>query len=292
MFQKQTYIGRFAPSPTGPLHFGSVYTALASFLQARSQQGQWLLRIDDLDTPRNIKGSVESILSTLDTLGLYWDGKVAYQSQTLDVYHQVLEQLALHQLIYPCICSRKTLTQRYNGRCRYQTIDLVLPHAWRIKTDQQRLSFKDVLQGSVSECLSEQGDFILKRKDQIMAYQFAVVVDDHLQGINQVVRGYDLLDSTPRQIFLHHVLGYTLPSYMHVPIIIDEQGYKLSKQTLATAVDLTQPESLIFKLLMLLKQNPPNALKEASVDELLAWGMTHWNPAHLQGCSQLTIPSA
>ena len=247
MLEKQPYIGRFAPSPTGPLHFGSLYTALASFLQARSQQGLWLLRIDDLDSPRNIKGSADSILKTLDTFGLHWDRSVAYQSQYLDVYHEILDKLAKDKLIYPCTCSRKTLTAVYSGVCRDKQRLLNSLYSHRIKTDNRIISFKDELQGLVSHNLAEQhGDFILKRKDQIIAYQFAVVIDDDRQHISHVVRGYDLLDSTPRQIYLQQVLGLVTPGYMHVPVIVDEQGYKLSKQTRATAVDEKQPQAVIF----------------------------------------------
>jgi glutamyl-Q tRNA(Asp) synthetase len=285
VLDKQPYIGRFAPSPTGPLHFGSLYTALASFLQARSQQGLWLLRIDDLDTPRNIKGSTDSILKTLDAFGLHWDGSVAYQSQYLDDYHESLDQLVKDKLIYPCICSRKTLTAIYSGVCRDKQTLPQSPYSLRIKTDDRIISFNDGLQGLISHNLAEQhGDFILKRKDQIIAYQFAVVIDDDRQHINHVVRGYDLLDSTPRQIYLQQTLGLATPDYMHVPVIIDEHGYKLSKQTLATAVDVKKPHAVIFELLTLLKQNPPGELQHAPSTELLGWAIEHWNPNLLKNC--------
>jgi glutamyl-Q tRNA(Asp) synthetase len=286
---KQPYIGRFAPSPTGPLHLGSLYTALASFLQARSRQGLWLLRIDDLDFPRNIKGSADSILKTLDAFGLHWDSSVVYQSQCLDSYHEILDQLAWDQLIYPCTCTRKTLTAIYSGACRSKQTQSDSPNSYRIKTDNRIISFKDELQGLISHDLAEQhGDFILKRKDRIIAYQFAVVIDDDRQHINHVVRGYDLLDSTPRQIYLQQVLGLVTPDYMHVPVIIDEQGYKLSKQTRATAVDLKQPHAVIFELLTLLKQNPPSELQQAPSTELIAWAIEHWNPSMLKNCRAIS----
>ena len=284
MLDKQPYIGRFAPSPTGPLHIGSLYTALASFLQARSQQGLWLLRIDDLDTPRNIKGSGDSILKTLETFGLHWDGRVAYQSQTLDVYHEILDKLANDKLIYPCTCSRKTLTSVYSGICRNKQTLPDSPHSLRIKTDNRFIAFNDRLQGLMSQNLADNGDFILKRKDQIIAYQFAVVIDDDRQHINHVVRGYDLLDSTPRQIYLQQLLGLVTPDYMHVPVIIDEQGYKLSKQTRATAVDIKKPHTVIFELLNLLKQNPPGELQHGPLTELLSWSIKNWNPNLLKNC--------
>jgi glutamyl-Q tRNA(Asp) synthetase len=280
---KLPYIGRFAPSSTGPLHLGSLYTALASFLNARSQQGSWLLRIDDLDTPRNIKGSADSILKTLDAFGLHWNGSVAYQSQTLDIYHEILDQLVKDKLIYLCTCSRKTSRAIYSGVCRDKQTLPNSPYSLRIKTDNRIISFEDELQGFVSHNLAEQhGDYILKRKDQIIAYQFAVVIDDDRQHINHVVRGVDLLDSTPRQIYLQQILGLVTPDYMHVPIIIDEQGYKLSKQTRATAVDLNKPHTIIFELLALLKQNPPSELQHAPSTELLGWAIENWNPAMLK----------
>ena len=283
MPDKRSYIGRFAPSPTGPLHFGSLCTALASFLQARSHQGLWLLRIDDLDTPRTIKGSADSILKTLEAFGLLWDDRVVYQSRSLDVYNDILDQLAKNNLIYPCSCSRKTLTDIYSGVCRNKQSLPNSSYSLRIKTDNRIISFEDELQGLIAHNLAEQdGDFILKRKDRIIAYQFAVVVDDNLQQVNHVVRGFDLLDSTPKQIYLQQILGLKTPGYMHVPVITDESGYKLSKQTLATAVDVKNPQTVIFKLLTLLKQNPPIELLHASLTELLAWAIEHWNPSVLK----------
>jgi len=288
------YVGRFAPSPTGPLHVGSIYTALASFLDARSHQGQWLLRIDDLDTTRNIKNSADNILTTLETFGLTWDQAVYYQSQHLSDYHEFLAELNHQQLLYPCSCSRKTLsalpTDIYPGLCLNQQVLPDTPHAIRIQTDQRIIAFEDELQGLIQHSLAEQhGDFILKRKDLIIAYQFAVVVDDYLQGVNHVVRGCDLLDVTPRQIYLQQMFKFVTPSYMHVPVIVDAEGHKLSKQTLAQAVDTHSPSQLIFKLLELLKQHPPIECQNAPVSELLDWAQQHWNPAALKGTVQLAV---
>jgi glutamyl-Q tRNA(Asp) synthetase len=296
-----TYIGRFAPSPTGPLHLGSLFTALASYLDARHRQGKWLLRIDDLDTPRNKAGSVTTILNTLDVFGLHWDDAVYYQSQHLDDYANSLEALEQSQLTYRCVCSRKTLADSssddpnskqgiYPGICRDKAISNETPHAIRLKTGAQPVSFQDGLQGSISHNLARQhGDFILKRKDGIIAYQFAVVVDDYLQGINHVVRGCDLLEETPKQIYLQQLLGFPMPSYMHVPVIVDEHGYKLSKQTLATAVDTQSPNITLFGLLRLLKQNPPDELKSATVDEMLDWAIMHWCTHGLTLCSTISL---
>jgi glutamyl-Q tRNA(Asp) synthetase len=288
---KKTIIGRFAPSPTGPLHLGSLYTALASFLQARSQQGKWLLRIDDLDTARNVTGTSDAILTTLDTFGLHWDDSVVYQSQCLTVYDDVLNDLSKNQLIYPCSCSRKMLasTDIYSGLCRHQSPSPDSPTALRIKTDSRLITFEDGLQGVMLHNLAKQtGDFILKRRDGIIAYQFAVVIDDDRQHINQIVRGFDLLAETPKQIYLQHLLGLPCPAYFHVPVIVDEYGYKLSKQTQATAVDLTTPQNVIFELLSLLKQNPPAELQHASVTELLGWAIEHWNINLLKNSKQVT----
>jgi len=284
---QQIYIGRFAPSPTGPLHLGSIFTALAGYLQARSCNGKWLLRIDDLDTPRNIKGSVDNILRALDTLGLNWDESVSFQSQSIDYYQEVLDKLNKEEQIYPCRCSRKGRTARYDGFCRHNHFNLEIPHAYRVKTDDTVISFNDELQGLMTYPIDEQGDFILKRKDQIIAYQFAVVVDDQLQAVNHVVRGCDLLDSTPKQIYLQKLLGYKTPVYMHVPIIINEEGFKLSKQTKALAVDFKRPSEVIFYVLSLLKQNPPKEFQQATVTELLDWAIEHWSPMTLKNCNAI-----
>jgi glutamyl-Q tRNA(Asp) synthetase len=270
------YIGRFAPSPTGSLHLGSLYTALASFLDAKAQQGLWLLRIDDLDTPRNTKDAAGNILTTLEAFGLQWDDEVYYQSHHISIYNDILATLQHHKLIYPCTCSRKTLTTSqsntateiiYPNNCRDNTFPCPTPHALRIKTDNRNIAFND----------------------HIIAYQFAVVIDDDRQSVNHVVRGMDLLDSTTKQIYLQQRLGLSTPNYLHVPIIADEQGFKLSKQTKAQAVDLKSPTLVIFKLLHLLKQQPPVELRNASAAELLNWAITHWNPAALKPIAAIPL---
>lgn len=256
----------------------------------------WLLRIDDLDTPRNKDGSATAILKCLEAFGLHWDGDVYYQSQHLDSYHGFLAGLEQSQLTYRCICSRKALSgfevshlTIYPGICRDKSIPVDTPHAVRLKTEPFNLSFHDELQGLISHNLAQQhGDFILKRKDGIFAYQFAVVVDDALQNINHVVRGCDLLEETPKQIYLQQLLGFSTPAYLHVPVIVDEHGYKLSKQTLATAVDTKSPNKTLFDLLVLLKQNPPDELNGATVNELLDWAIANWQPAALRLCSTIS----
>lgn len=286
------YIGRFAPSPTGPLHLGSLYTALAGFLQARSHKGKWLLRIDDLDTPRNVAGATENILTTLDAFGLHWDGPVDFQSSHVAEYELALDKMAKDNQVYPCSCSRKSLISAasdhhmpdvYPGFCKKLQIPLVQPHAIRIKTDARTIAFEDELQGYISHNIARQdGDFIVKRKDRIIAYQLAVVIDDERQRVNHIVRGFDLLEETPRQIFLQQLLGLKQPGYMHVPIITDLEGFKLSKQTRATAVDIKKPEKILFQLLGLLKQNPPDELHQARPLELLSWAIANWNPKPLK----------
>jgi len=223
----------------------------------------------------------------LEAFGLHWDGEVYYQSRHIDAYNDVISALQTNKLIYPCTCSRKSLTADpsrgiqpdiYPGICRERQALPDAPHALRIKTDNRIITFQDELQGPVSHNLAEQdGDFIVKRKDRIIAYQFAVVIDDNLQQVNHIVRGFDLLDETPKQIYLQQRLGLDTPSYMHVPVIVDAQGYKLSKQTQAMAVGLTSPHRIIFELLALLKQNPPIELQEAPVTELLNWAVKNWN---------------
>ncbi|WP_020565256.1 tRNA glutamyl-Q(34) synthetase GluQRS [Methylosarcina fibrata] len=292
MPEQPSYIGRFAPSPTGPLHLGSLSTALAGYLQARSQQGQWLLRIDDLDTPRNAPDASDGILATLDTYGLHWDDEADYQSRHLAEYEHLLHQLQQDGLAYPCTCTRKSLTALhaepaagdvYPGLCRNQRHPATSPYSLRIKTDPRIVTFEDQLQGTISHRLAEQhGDFIIKRRDQIIAYQFAVVVDDARQGITEVVRGFDLLQETPKQIFLQQILGFSSPGYRHVPVIVDRDGRKLSKQTLAEAVALTEPETVLFQLLGLLRQRPPDELRGAPPTELLDWAIGHWNPEPLR----------
>lgn len=299
----QRYVGRFAPSPTGPLHFGSLYTALASFLQARSQHGRWLLRIDDLDQPRNMPGAVHSILKTLENFGLHWDDAVIYQSARTEHYHAALQQLLAGDLVYRCICTRKILSRHqqdhpdkahlYPGFCRTKIHSGNIRHALRIKTGSQTVHFHDALQGLIEHILSEQhGDFIVLRRDNIIAYQLAAAVDDRQELITEVVRGYDLLDSTPKQIYLQQLLGYGSPNYMHVPIIVDIHGQKLSKQSYAEAVDRRDPKTVLYDVLELLRQHPPKALRGAPVSELLEWAIAHWNPAPLRYKRSITeLPS-
>ncbi len=287
------YRGRFAPSPTGPLHLGSLYTALASFLEARSRNGLWFVRIDDIDTPRCVRGADAEILKTLEGFGLFWDGAVDYQSEKLDVYQEAIDTLDTKGWVYPCICSRKTLAGTgpvYPGWCRNRTIDVSRPHALRVRTDSNTIGFDDRLQGPFSLNLAtSHGDFIVRRRDGIDAYQLTVVVDDQRTGITDVVRGCDLLDNTPRQIHLQKLLDLPTPDYCHIPVLVGPEGQKLSKQTGAAPVNRSKPGPLLHYLLRLLGQDPPKELHRADPPEILSWATAHWRIDSIPKTRQIAI---
>ena len=257
MLENHLYRGRFAPSPTGPLHFGSLIAAVASFLDARSMDGEWLVRIEDVDAARNVPGAAEDILATLEAFGFEWDGPVLWQSTRGDAYAEALERLRSAGLAYGCCCSRKeiaALTRQaaidgglvYPGSCRDSMPAGRLLRAWRMRVNASQTEFVDRLQGPITQQLERDvGDFVLLRGDGLFAYQLAVTVDDHFQGISHIVRGADLLDSTPRQIWLQRCLGYTTPSYVHLPVASNAAGEKLSKQTLAPALAIGKASALL-----------------------------------------------
>lgn len=290
------YRGRFAPSPTGPLHLGSLYTALASYLQARSLGGEWYLRIDDIDAPRCAPGATEGILRTLEHFGLLWDGPVVYQSQFRQDYQNALDRLTQIDLIYPCQCTRKSLAPYgtvYPGFCRQQVINRARPHSLRIKTDDREILLRDCLQGQFQQQLNRTcGDFVVRRRDRIFAYHLTVVVDDSLMGISEVVRGSDLLDCTPRQIYLQQLLDIQTPAYMHLPVLTHANGLKLSKQTHAPAIGSAKPEPVLYRLLQWLGQNPPEFLKDAPKEEILEYAVEHWNAKNLPSKRQIAIMAA
>lgn len=287
------YRGRFAPSPTGPLHLGSMFTALASFLQARFRGGHWHVRIDDLDTPRCLPGAADGILRTLERFGLLWDGKVTRQSRMREAYEAAIKDLDQNGLLYPCSCSRKSLAELgpvYPGRCRHGFVDRSLPHALRVRVGDHSITFYDRLQGRQTHNLAYScGDFIVRRRDRIHAYQLAVVIDDARLGVSEVLRGCDLLDSTPRQIHLQRLLGLREPAYSHIPILVDDAGQKLSKQTGAPAVENAEPGPLLHRLLHRLGQDPPQELQRAPAAEILSWAIAHWDPGRLSGRRQIAI---
>ena len=251
-----TYVGRFAPSPTGPLHFGSLITAVASYCDAKANHGQWLVRIEDTDIPRIFPDSESHILNCIDAFEFEPDAEIIFQKNRLDLYEQVLEQLKQAQQIYACECTRKQLGSNhiYVGTCRDLHLDF-LNQAIRLKVDDQLICFDDLLQGrQCSNLKNDLGDFVLKRRDGIISYQLAVVVDDYLQGITHVVRGADLLDNTARQIWLGSLLDYPKLNYMHLPLAMNDQGQKLSKQNMAQALDLSKAPELLKQVISALGQ--------------------------------------
>ena len=298
------YRGRFAPSPTGPLHAGSLVAALGSWLDARKNGGKWLLRMEDLDTPRNVPGSVELIQSQLLACGLVWDEEPIYQSERKQLYQEALERLNKLKYLYPCTCTRQTIAKAlselgietsrhqeivYPGTCRPETLisyanqDLSQSHrAWRIALSQNTgIQFDDLSMGAQSQNLNQQvGDFVLRRSDGIFTYQLAVVVDDALQGITHIVRGEDLLGNTARQLHLQHVLGYNRPSYRHLPLVLDEYGEKLSKQTLATQIQVQDSQHALLELRKAATHLELSGLPDGKSTTLAEWllAATHaWN---------------
>ena len=280
------YRGRFAPSPTGPLHFGSLVAAIGSYLDAKYNNGQWLVRIEDLDPPRTVAGASSDILKTLQHLGMEWDGEVIFQSQRNEAYQLALTNLKQRAMIYPCTCSRKEIADSsmagisgpiYTGTCRNNVFHTERPTALRLRTDHHPIQFTDSLSGPVCQRLEKDlGDFVLRRADGVYAYQLAVVVDDAAQNITHVVRGTDLLDSTPRQIYLQQLLSYTTPVYMHLPVVTNAQGEKLSKQTHAAPIDLSNALSQMVAALRFLGQNPPKALDQETFSSFWQWAIKNW----------------
>jgi glutamyl-Q tRNA(Asp) synthetase len=281
MTSKAGYIGRFAPSPSGPLHFGSLIAAVASYVDARANHGHWLLRMEDLDPAREPPQAAGQILSTLERFGLFWDGSVLYQSQRLTAYADALEQLQQQGLIYPCDCSRQEIRELggvYNNHCRQRPLAAVAHGALRVCVDDFTISFDDRIQGlSHQHLLHECGDFVVLRKDGLFAYQLAVVVDDGFQGVTDIVRGSDLLDSTPRQLYLQQSLGYPRPRYAHVPVAANQAGQKLSKQHFARPLDTGAPSRQLIMALAFLGQAPIVNLEHESVQNILQWAVDHWD---------------
>ena len=278
--------GRFAPSPSGPLHFGSLIAALGSFLEARRNEGEWLLRIEDVDTPRVLPGAVDAILRALERYGLHWDGPVVYQSRRTAQYQATLERLLRAGLVYPCACSRRDLAlcprgrdggPIYPGTCRGGVRPSNRPCALRLRVGDAPITFRDAIQGDCCQRLDrEVGDFVLRRADGLFTYQLAVVVDDAAQGVTQVVRGADLLDSTPRQIVLQRLLGLPTPDYAHLPVAVDARGDKLSKQTGAPPLDERNPSPPLWAALRFLGQQPPLELAREPPAAILDWALAHW----------------
>ena len=284
------YRGRFAPSPTGALHFGSVVAALASYLDARHHQGKWLVRIDDLDTLRERPGSAAQILTTLEHFGMHWDEEVVYQSQHLRLYQQALAELQNTGLVYGCNCSRKHIAAIatagiegfiYPGVCRDRSINQTESHSLRLRTNNFDTRFDDRIQGAITQRIeSEVGDFLIRRGDGIFAYQLAVAVDDHEQGITDIVRGEDLLLSTPRQIYLQQLLKIPRPAYMHLPLVTNADGSKLSKSSDAWPVDASNPVRTLNQALKFLGQQQVSA---NNVEEFWPQAIRQWDIGAIKG---------
>ncbi|MGX9461224.1 tRNA glutamyl-Q(34) synthetase GluQRS [Shewanella sp. A14] len=271
------YIGRFAPSPSGPLHFGSLIAALGSYLRAHSQHGQWLVRIEDIDPPREITGASDDILRTLDAYGLHWHGSVLYQHQRYDTYQQQIDTLIANDQAYYCQCTRKTIQASggiYNGRCG-QCQPRLTRGAIRIRNNTKTDHFTDLVQGMTKVNANFAGeDYIIKRSDGLYAYQLAVVLDDAYQGISEVVRGCDLLEASCRQISLFSQLGLAQPNWLHLPLACAQKGLKLSKQNHAPAIDITHPQASINAALTFLGQQKVDV---DSVDVMLKQAITQFN---------------
>jgi len=273
------YRGRFAPSPSGTLHFGSLITALASYLDARKNNGIWLVRIEDIDPPRERVGASDLILKTLDAFGLHWDESVLYQSKQSERYRALLNRLHKSHYCYYCQCTRakiKAIGGIYQGHCRTLNCS---PHnaAIRLINNNPISQFTDLIQGKVQgdKALANE-DFTIHRKDGLFAYQLAVVADDIYQKITHVIRGCDLLEPTVRQLTFFQTLDKTPPQYGHIPLAVTSQGYKLSKQNNAPAIDLNYPQASLFAALSFLGQQPDESLLKASVEQIIQWAVAHW----------------
>jgi glutamyl-Q tRNA(Asp) synthetase len=301
MINPSAYIGRFAPSPTGPLHFGSLVCALASFVDARHHQGQWLVRIEDSDPPREIPGATTVILKQLESHGLLWDGELLYQSQRSDAYEAALAQLHRDGLSYSCDCNRSRVSGLggiYDGRCRRRpvgsdsAIRLKLPEDGNDST----IAFNDLIMGDYKQNLCRDvGDFVIQRRDQLFSYQLAVTVDDQFQNISHIIRGADLLDSTPRQIYLQRCLGASSEQaaamhYGHLPLAINSEGQKLSKQNHAPALSLGKESINLWLALKWLQQAPPAELRREDSATILNWAIANWSIAKIPNSAEIPAP--
>ncbi|MCG8710672.1 tRNA glutamyl-Q(34) synthetase GluQRS [Brenneria sp. 4F2] len=274
------YIGRFAPSPSGDLHFGSLIAALGSYLQARANHGRWLVRIEDIDPPREIPGAAARILAQLEHYGLYWDAEVVYQSRRHALYQATLAQIARQGLSYYCTCTRRRIQQsggRYDGHCRQRGLPAE-GAAIRIRQTSPVFSFHDGLSGEIHAAPELAGeDFIIHRRDGLFAYNLAVVVDDHEQNVTEIVRGADLIEPTVRQISLYRLLGYQEPDYIHLPLVMNANGHKLSKQNHAPPLPNSDPRPILIAALEFLHQPLPESWQDLTLPALLEWSVAHWS---------------
>jgi glutamyl-Q tRNA(Asp) synthetase len=287
------YVGRFAPTPSGDLHLGSLYTAAASFLDARAHTGRWLLRMDDLDKPREAFGSAAGILRTLEAFGFEWDGPVVTQHDRLDRYAAALAELQSRERTYACACSRSQLEDesRYPGTCRNRVIPAGASTSIRLRVDPGSIMFSDRIQGMYRQDVAASvGDFILKRRDQIFAYVLAVVVDDAAQGVTHIVRGADLLDNTPRQIVLQQLLGMVEPRYAHVPVLTEPDNGKLAKSKRSVRLSAQFPLPQLHHVFSLLGLQPPPA-PFSTLSEAWHWSIGQWTIKNVPKCLNLRVTS-
>ena len=286
--KRRCYVGRFAPSPTGPLHFGSAVAAIASFLDARANNGQWLVRIEDIDPPREQAGAAGVILRTLSSLGMSWDGEILYQSARLDYYHAAMERLASAERLFECTCTRREIgSGPYPGNCRHGLSDDKRPRSVRFIVGEKTYRFCDKTYGQQSETVAEVcGDFNVRRADGLFSYHLAVVVDDADQGITQIVRGVDLLSSTARQIALQEALGYAHPGYRHIPVVCDSAGNKLSKQTGAKDISTEDPRQVWREALTFLQQQAPGQQQRETLHTLVNRAIENWRPEQINRAAE------
>ncbi len=283
---KTIYRGRFAPTPSGPLHFGSIVAAVGSYLEARAHAGEWRVRIDDLDLLRVAPGATDSILRCLEQLGFEWNGPVIYQSRRTPAYHAALHQLRQRGVVYPCACTRKEIAERartgvegpvYAGTCRRGMPAGREARAVRLLTTGAQVQFDDAVLGPQMRDLErEAGDFVLYRADGVFAFHLASAVDDGELEMTDIVRGADLLESSARQIHVIRLLGLNVPRYTHLPVAVNARGEKLSKQTLAKSVDPGEPAQVLVPVLRFLGQSPPEELSRAGTPEVWRWGIANW----------------
>jgi glutamyl-Q tRNA(Asp) synthetase len=286
------YVGRFAPSPTGSLHLGSLVAAVGSYLDARAAGGRWLVRMEDLDSTRVIPGCSDEILRTLEAFGLQWDGEVIFQSLRTPRYAEALQSLREHALTFECSCSRRDLDHLetgYPGTCRTRSRHDRGPTATRFQVAYNAVSFVDRVQGFCCFDLRALGDPVIRRRDGAFAYQLAVVVDDAAQGVGDVVRGADLLQSTAWQIHLQQALGLPMPRYAHLPLIVEKNSEKLAKSRRSLALDPAHAGAQLIEALTLLQHPPPAELRQAPPSQLLAWAITRWTLDPVQGCKEIVI---
>ena len=291
-------LGRFAPSPTGPLHLGSLLAAVGSYLDARAAGGRWLVRIEDLDTPRVVPGCADQQLRILESFGFEWDGDVLYQSTRREAYRDAMANLAASGRTFRCSCTRKELAgiaasedeaQRYPGTCRRGPARPG-PTSLRFRVGDAPIHFDDLFLGP--QVFADIGDVVIERRDGVATYQLAVVVDDEFQSVTRVVRGADLLASTPWQIELQRALGFARPIYGHLPLVTEPDGTKLSKSRRALPLDLTAAPRQLVSTLTYLSQAPPPELAHSSIKDVWKWAVAHWNPQALAGSAEVRLSAS